>query len=45
MKIQKFFNKFQQISFIVRLNTSEPRLLNLNLYRFHRHYSRVVFKN
>ena len=29
----------------MRLDTFKPRLLNLNLYRFHRYYSRVIFED
>ena len=45
MKIQRFFNKFQQISFIVRFDISESRSLNLNSHYFHRYYSRVIFED
>ena len=29
----------------MRLDTFESRLLNLNLYRFHRYYFRVIFED
>ena len=29
----------------MRLDIFESRLFNLNLYRFHRHYSRVIFED